>query len=95
MTLTLNINNEEKLFVIGSFVPARVFRQAVQAQRILSKEDISEEDLDLVVGIVVNAFSNQFTIDELYDGLDARSFLSTITNTITTIINGVTNDTHR
>lgn len=95
MTLTLNIDNKERLFVIGSFVPARVFRQAVQAQRILNKEDVSEEDLDLVVSIVVNAFGNQFTIDDLYDGLDARSFLPTVTDTITTIINGVTTDTHK
>lgn len=93
MRIGLLINKEEKVFV-ADFVPARIFRQAIQAQKILNKEDITEEDLDLVVSIVVNAFGKQFTLDQFYDGLDARYLLKTITDTITGIISGVTQDTH-
>ena len=41
-----------------------------------------------MIEYVVNVFGDKFTIDEFYDGIDARIMLDVIAEAITTIVNG-------
>jgi len=62
----------KKEFVRG-FVPWRVLKTAIRMAKSLEKLDeknLSEEDVDAIAGLVVDAFGNQFTLDELNDGAD-------------------------
>ncbi|MBG9580674.1 hypothetical protein ABE42_16040, partial [Bacillus thuringiensis] len=45
------------------------------------------EDMDKMVKFVVNVYDEQFTLDQYWDGVDARKFLSTTSDVINAIIN--------
>ncbi|MGA4816076.1 phage tail assembly chaperone G [Pseudomonas aeruginosa] len=45
------------------------------------------EDMDKMVQFVVKVYDGQFTLDQYWDGVDARKFLSTTSDVINAIIN--------
>ncbi|MEM5660007.1 hypothetical protein AAHB62_31890 [Bacillus cereus] len=85
MKLTLRINNEEKTFNLPSFIPARLIRQAPELADIPNNPEAA--DLDKMVQYVVQVYGEQFTVDQYWDGVDARKFLLTTTNVINALVN--------
>ncbi|WP_242237962.1 phage tail assembly chaperone G [Bacillus cereus group sp. BfR-BA-01316] len=85
MKLTLRINKEKKTFNLPGFIPARLIRQAPELADIPNNP--GPEDMDKMVQFVVNVFDEQFTLDQYWDGMDARKFLSTTSEVINTVIN--------
>ncbi|MED1510346.1 hypothetical protein ABES96_28065 [Bacillus nitratireducens] len=85
MKLTLRINKEKKTFNLPEFIPARLIRQAPELADIPNNP--GPEDMDKMVKFVVNVFDEQFTLDQYWDGMDARKFLSTTSDVINAIIN--------
>jgi len=86
MKITLKIEGQDRTFV-QDFIPARMFRKTIEMQSKLSK-GVDEKALDSMVSYVADIFGNQFTIDQFYDGMDARKMLSVITGTINEIVSG-------
>jgi len=86
MKITLKIEGQDKEF-IQDFIPARMFRKTMEMQSKLTK-GVDEKALDSMAGYVVEMFGNQFTLDQFYDGLDARRMVPTITDTIKEIVGG-------
>ncbi|QOY37042.1 phage tail assembly chaperone G [Anaerobacillus isosaccharinicus] len=73
MQITLRINNDEEKTYTNGFVKARVFRNALKLNKQLkTMTDISVELFDSLVEFVVIAFDSQFTIDEVWDGVEAH-----------------------
>ena len=100
MKIVLRIDGENKEF-ITDFIPGRVFRQAVKGRELLKDgpDDLKDSDLDELVKVVVNAYDKQFTVDQFWDGIDARYVMDTIIDTIIGIIHhvngeGGSEDTH-
>lgn len=85
MKLTLRINKEEKTFNLPAFIPARLIRQAPELAEIPNNP--GPEDMDKRVQFVVKVYDGQFTLDQYWDGIDARKFLSTTSDVINAIIN--------
>lgn len=85
MKLTLRINNEEKTFNLPVFIPARLIRQAPELADIPNNPEAA--DLDKMVQYVVQVYGEQFTVDQYWDGVDARKFLLTTTNVINALVN--------
>lgn len=85
MKLTLRINKEEKTFNLPAFIPARLIRQAPELAEIPNNP--GPEDMDKMVQFVVKVYDGQFTLDQYWDGVDARKFLSTTSDVINAIIN--------
>lgn len=85
MKLTLRINKEKKTFNLPGFIPARLIRQAPELADIPNNP--GPEDMDKMVQFVVNVFDGQFTLDQYWDGMDARKFLSKTSEVINTVIN--------
>ncbi|MEZ2325791.1 hypothetical protein R1C46_18450 [Bacillus tropicus] len=85
MKLTLRINNEEKTFNLPTFIPARLIRQAPELADIPNNPEAA--DLDKMVQYVVHVYGEQFTVDQYWDGVDARKFLLTTTNVINALVN--------
>jgi hypothetical protein len=82
MRIVLRIENEDKEF-ISDFIPGRVFREAVKAQSMLQNSDkLTDEELDGLVMLVVNTYGKQFTVDQFWDGIDARDVMTTIVDTV-------------
>ncbi len=85
MKLTLLINGEKEIFQLPDFIPARLIRKSTELAEIPSNPD--KADLDKMVKYVTEVYGNQFTVDQYWDGVDARKFLSTTTEVINSLIN--------
>lgn len=86
MKIELLISGEKKEFVCG-FIPGRIFRKTIEMQKKLQGE-INETVLDAMVEYVVDLFGKQFTVDQFYDGIDARKMLPTIVKCVNEVIEG-------
>jgi len=82
MNIILKINGEDKTFVMP-YVSARAVRTAFAMQKKL--ENINEDTLDEMFNFVVDCYGKQFTLDELYDGIEAKKLMATLVATIKTI----------
>lgn len=87
MNLELLIDGKKKTFKLPSFIPGRMVRKAVSFTK-MDLANISDENLDEMVEYVANVYGEKFTIDEFYDGIDAREMMDAIANTIQGIVNG-------
>lgn len=87
MNIELLINGEKKTFKLPSFIPGRMIRKAVSFTK-MDLNNIDEEGLDELIEYVTNVYGDKFTIDEFYDGIDARQMMDVIGDTITFIVNG-------
>ncbi|BDH62307.1 hypothetical protein MTP04_24370 [Lysinibacillus sp. PLM2] len=71
MKITLRIDGKEKEFVTD-FISARKFRKALELnEKDKGKEVSLLESLDKLAEYVVTVFDNQFTLDELWEGIPA------------------------
>ena len=85
MEITLKIDNKDKSFVAG-FISARMVRRTVEVAKNINYENISPEELDKLMDYIVELFDNQFTRDEIYDGLSSKSLIPTITKCINEVV---------
>ena len=58
----------------------------LQAQAKESGEDISEHVIDMMIGFLVSIFNNQFTEEELLDGLALNELQPTFTKVVESIM---------
>lgn len=92
MDITLRINNKDKTYVSG-FISARMVRRTIEVSRKVNFESLSPEELDTLVDYVVELFGNQFTRDSLYDGLESKELIPTITRCINEVVGQVADET--
>lgn len=86
MQITLHIEGKEKTFV-NDFVKARVFRNALKLNKDLKEiTDISVELFDSFVEFVVFAFDKQFTVDEVWDGIEAHKLQDEVTRVFNEVL---------
>ncbi|WP_078392076.1 phage tail assembly chaperone G [Shouchella patagoniensis] len=70
MEIKLRIDGKEKKFV-ASFVPFTLKRKALEQEIEMNKEGANPlTNLDIKLDLMVEAFDNQFTKDELENGLN-------------------------
>lgn len=88
MQIKLRIEGEEKTFT-NDFVKARVFRNALKMNEKMRNEgtEISVETFDQMIGFVVNVFDNQFTVDDVWDGLEAGDLQPEIMRVFNNVLN--------
>ncbi|WP_051891708.1 phage tail assembly chaperone G [Lysinibacillus sphaericus] len=88
MQIKLRIDGQEKTFT-NDFVKARIFRNALKMNEEMSKEgdEITVATFDKMMGFVVNVFDNQFTVDDLWDGLEGGNFQDEIMRVFNNVLN--------
>lgn len=86
MKLELVIQKKKKEFTTG-FIPGRLYRKTLEMQKRIGI-DVDAETLDAMVEYVVDLFNKQFTVDDFYDGIDARKIIGTIISCIDEIVSG-------
>jgi len=64
----------------------RMVRKAIEMTEKTNFNDLKSADLDNLVDYVAKLFGDQFTIDELYDGLDADKLIPTIMECINSVV---------
>lgn len=93
MKFTLFINGEEKTFSVP-FVKGRMLRTALKMNKTLGqKTDLDDEILDELVDFVCNVFDNQFTSDQVFDGLPVDGMFiklqSVLSEVVKKALNGI------
>lgn len=63
-------------------------RKSIEISQDVNFNKLKPEELDVLVQFVVDIFNKQFTIDDVYDGLDADKLIPTITECIQGVIGG-------
>lgn len=91
MNITLRVGNKEKIYTVD-FIKARMFRKAIAFSKTMNFEDLGEKEIDELVGFVCELFNNQFSIDELYDGLPVNKLMSTITEAMNSVTGAASGD---
>ncbi|MEH7249167.1 hypothetical protein V7114_20620 [Neobacillus niacini] len=77
-SLTLLIDGQEKKFNIP-FVSGMVWRKWIELQEQAENiQQLSSQEIDGFVNLVVYAFKNQFTLEEFYEGIPFEKVMSTI-----------------
>lgn len=85
MKITLLVEGKEKTF-ITDFISARMMRKTIELSQSLNFDQISADELDLMVEYLVQLFNKQFTIDDLYDGLPSRELMPTLVKCINEVV---------
>lgn len=88
MQITLRIDEQDRTFT-NDFVKARIFRNALKINEKMRNEgaDINVSTFDELIEFVVSVFNNQFTVDDVWDGIEANK----LTDELMRIFNGVLN----
>ena len=61
-----------------SIVPWGILKKAIALMKSIDQKDVAEEDMDAIAGLVVEAFGNQFTVQELDQGADIGEMLAVL-----------------
>lgn len=71
---------------------AKLFREALVLSKENDLDDITPDTLDVLLQFVVDTFSNQFTLDDLYNHLDSEALIPTIIESIHYVANSMTKE---
>lgn len=88
----MEIKLKNKTYV-ASFISARMVRRTIEVSSSINFEKLTPEELDKLIDFIVDLFSNQFTRDDVYDGLASRDLIPTITTCINEVVGGMTEAT--
>ncbi|WP_428909468.1 phage tail assembly chaperone G [Niallia sp. Krafla_26] len=89
MQITLNKNGSEKTY-INDFVKARHFRNALKLNKEFRESNLTiadEETYQKLSEFTVSVFDNQFTLDELEEGISAKSYLYELQRIFNEVLN--------
>ncbi|AEE92517.1 conserved protein of unknown function [Tepidanaerobacter acetatoxydans Re1] len=92
MEIVLKINGKDKTYTAG-FISARMVRRTIEVSKEVNFDNILPEELDKLMDYIVELFGNQFTRDELYDGLASKDLIPTITKCINEVVGEVSSVT--
>jgi len=67
----------DKIFVAPA-PKARMVRRAIEITENMDLHHMTTSDLDSLVDYVVSIYGKQFTIDDVYDGIDADNLIPTL-----------------
>lgn len=92
MQLTLTMNQVPRTFQNG-VVSARMLRRTIEITQTMDFDAMSVEDLDTMVGYLVELFQHQFTIDDVYDGLASKDLIPTLVACINEVVGDLSDAT--
>ncbi|QGG47351.1 phage tail assembly chaperone G [Heliorestis convoluta] len=85
MKIELKIDGKNRTF-IADFISARMVRRTIELSKSLNFEEITADELDILIDYLVQLFGNQFTIDDVYDGLPSKELIPTLMGCIQEVV---------
>lgn len=82
ITLYDSETNEEKATYTRTFVPWILLKQAIRLSKKLDLDEMTEETVDELAGLVVAVFGDKFSLQDLNHGADITEMLTVITQII-------------
>jgi hypothetical protein len=89
MEIVLRKDKKEKTYTTG-FISARMVRRTIEVSQGVDFDNISPEELDKLIDYIVELFNNQFTRDDVYDGLQSKDLIPTIIKCINEVVGEMT-----
>ena len=89
MEIILKKDKKEKTYTTG-FISARMVRRTIEVSQGVDFDNITPEELDKLIDYIVELFGNQFTRDDVYDGLQSKELILTITKCINEVVGEMT-----
>lgn len=89
MRIRIELNQGKDIYVCNK-ITGFMFRTALRLKERQEQEGISTYLLDDMAQFVCNVFGNQFTISELYRGLETSEILKVFNNVLRLVINTTT-----
>jgi hypothetical protein len=89
MEIILKKDKKEKTYTTG-FISARMVRRTIEVSQGVDFDNITPEELDKLIDYIVELFNNQFTRDDVYDGLQSKELILTITKCINEVVGEMT-----
>lgn len=77
--MQIKLNNKQ--FTMPT-VKAKILRQALTFNEKMDFNNLKAKDLDELINFVCELYGNQFTMDDVYENLDAKELLPTLMNSI-------------
>lgn len=74
--------NEVKQEYTRMFVPWKLLKAAVRLSKSLDMNNLSEEMVDSLAGLVVEVFGNKFSVDDLNQGADIGEMITVLNQVI-------------
>ena len=81
----MQITLREKNFIAPA-PKARAVRKAIEITEKVDFNNMKAADLDNLVDYIVQLFDKQFTIDDIYDGLEADKLIPTLMDCINDVV---------
>jgi hypothetical protein len=79
LTITLYDENDEiKATYSRAFVPWRILKAAVRLAKSFDVNNMSEDDVDALAALVVEAFGNRFSVEDLNNGADVTEMVAVL-----------------
>jgi len=75
--------DEVKATFVRSFVPWAILKKAMKLQKAVQGAEFTEEYVDELAGLVVAVFGDQFTIEDVNNGMDVGEMLTVLSEVIT------------
>lgn len=67
-------------------VKAKMIRKAIQLTEEINFDQLTVNDLDKLVEFIVELFGNKFTVDDVYENLDAQELVPTLNKCINALM---------
>lgn len=84
MKITLMIDDKEKTFV-APFISARRMKDTIKLSNKL-QDNFTEELIDELCNYLVKIYGNQFTIDDVLDGMESNDFIKKAVKDMQTVM---------
>lgn len=78
LTLVVEIEGKDQRFVSPKKIPGVLWRQAAMVAEEIESGEVLVSDLDSHLQFVCDVFGNQFSLDQLEDGVDARDLVKVV-----------------
>lgn len=91
MKITLNLNKEKKMYKVPYF-STWTFREALRITEEIDMADLGIEELDALAAFVVEAFENQFTVNDYFKGTSKDEGLQIVGKILSMCLHNVTEE---
>lgn len=81
----MEIKLNDKTFIAPT-PKARMVRKAIEITEKADFKNLKTVDLDYLTNYAVDLFGKQFTLDDVYDGLDAEKLIPTLMDCISNVV---------
>jgi hypothetical protein len=78
ITITIYDAHDEPKPYSRTVIPWGVLKKAIALTKTIEKEHVTEQDMDAIAGLIVDAFGNQFAIEDLDKGADIGDMLAVL-----------------